>query len=214
MSVRKIQSIIGHMAELKILIWTETKQFNVPVLNVNEEIPTGLSLDSWFDKFVNQSRLPIENVDVSLFDRLKTRRKSISWGIGRNKYDRGWAMKICTDRILILICIHRPKDLVEFRQKIPYTKKLLDYAQSLINVYMGDSLVSSSIGLELKNAVENNQVVEIYYDKYTSQNPGWRTITPRILYLEKGIEYCNAYCHKREADRMFKIAHITQVRIL
>ena len=36
MSVRRIESIIGHMANLKILTWNESRHYKMPVLGINE----------------------------------------------------------------------------------------------------------------------------------------------------------------------------------
>ena len=224
LSVRKIDRIVRHMVSTGVLCYVKSPQIKMDVLAINENPPKKSTNLGFSELFAADVKLPLEDVDIDLFLDLSRRRKALSWMVAK-KGGRGWPMKVCTDRTLILICLHRPSNLEEFKQKIPGVSlsTINKHGQKLIDVYMGESRAAnfSTTAKALHQAIEDGQDVQIYYSKrrkekpYTEMAAKWRKITPQKVYFNiNGIEYCDAYCHMREADRMFRIQGIKDLTIL
>jgi hypothetical protein len=224
LSVRKIDRIVRQMVNTRVLCYVKSPQIKMDVLAINPNPPKKSTNLGFSELFANDVKLPLQDVDIDLFLDLSRRRKALSWMVAK-KGGRGWPMKVCTDRTLILICLHRPADLEEFKQKIPGVSPgtIRKHGQSLIDVYMGESRMSnfSQTAITLHQAIEDGRDVQIYYSKtsktkpYRPMGPRWRTITPHKVYINiNGREYCDAYCHKRKADRMFRIRGIEDFVVL
>ena len=224
LSVRKIDRIVCHMVNTDVLCYVKSPQLKMDVLAINENPPKKSTNLGFSELFANDVKLPLQDVDIDLFLELSRRRKALSWTVAKKK-GRGWPMKVCTDRTLILICLHRPKDLTEFKARIPgvSAETIRKHGQSLIDVYMGESRMSnfSKTAMTLHQAIEDGRDVQIYYSKtsktkpYTPMTPEWRTITPQKVYINiNGTEYCDAYCHMRKAGRMFRIRGIQDFTVL
>ncbi|MDE0708770.1 MAG: WYL domain-containing protein, partial [Candidatus Poseidoniales archaeon] len=218
LSVRKIDRIVRHMVIYGVLCYVKSPQLNLNVLAINDTLPKKSTNLGFSELFANDVKLPLEDVDIDLFLALSRRRRALSWMVAKRK-GRGWPMKVCTDRILILICLRRPKDLTEFKKKIlgVSDETIRKHGQSLIDVYMGESEADklSQTAKALYQAIENGQDVSIRYPDSKTDYVSSRTITPQDVYFNlNGVEYCDAYCHTRKENRMFRISKIEGFTIL
>ena len=218
LSVRKIDRILVHMVFSGVLCYVKSPQLKLNVLAINEDPPKKSTNLGYSELFADDVKLPLQDVDIDLFLALSRRRKGLSWMVAKRK-GRGWPMKVCTDRILILICLHRPKDLDEFREKIPGVsgETIRKHGQKLIDVYMGESEMDkfSVTAKALHQSIENGQNVQIWYPDSNTDSVRPRIITPHEVYRNlNGVEYCDAYCHTRKEQRMFRVSRISSYTVI
>ena len=125
-------------------------------------------------------------------------------------------MVICRDRVLILLCIHKPQSVSELRDIIPISDELeREYLPQLMDVYLSNNPLReqfSEKALILQEHVENEAIVIIHHTKFEENRSKRRKITPTAVYINpKGQEYCEAYDHEKQGKRTFKIARISSI---
>jgi len=214
LSIRKIEQLIVMLVQSDILYYEKSPRLQMNVLAIKQE--SEFQVPEICEKFAEKMYIPLEDVDLGLFERLSQRREIISWSIGRRER-RGYPMVICRDRVLILLCIHKPKTVSELSKITPISGKLeRAYLPQLMDVYLTNNPLReqfSEKALILQDYADNEDVIIIGHTKYKENTTKYRKITPTSVYINpKGWEYCEAYDHKKESNRTFRISRISSIK--
>ena len=213
LSVRKVEKLILILIMSDILYYEKSPRLQMNVLALRQQ--SDPQPPEICEKFSEKTLLPLEDVDLELFERLSQRRQIISWYLPKRKR-RGYPMVICRDRVLILLCIHKPQSVSELRDIIPISDELeREYLPQLMDVYLSNNPLReqfSEKALILQEHVENEAIVIIHHTKFKENRSKRRKITPTAVYINpKGQEYCEAYDHEKQGKRTFKIARISSI---
>ena len=168
--------------------------------------------------FAEDTLLPLADVDIALFERLSQRRQIISWYIGKRNR-RGYPIVICSDSVLILLCIHKPNSVSELKEIIPISDRLeLEYLPQLMDVYLNNNSMKEKFNFSekamiLQAHVENEDIITIRHKKHKETTSTTRKITPLAVYINpRGQEYLEAYDHAKEGKRTFRIERISSIK--
>ena len=213
LSVRKVEKLILMLTMSDILCYEKSPRLQMNVLAIRQQ--SDPQPPEICEKFAEKTLLPLADVDLELFERLSQRRQIISWYLPKRKR-RGYPMVICRDRVLILLCIHKPQSVSELSEIIPISDELeQEYLPQLMDVYLSNNPLRerfSEKALILQEHVENETIVIIHHTKYKENRSTRRKISPKAVYINpKGQEYCEAYDHKKQGKRTFKIDRISSI---
>ena len=216
LSVRKVERLILMLTQSDILFYEKSPRLRMNVLAIREQSePITPSICS---NFAEDTLLPLDDVDLALFERLSQRRQIISWYIGK-KNRRGYPMVICRDRVLILLCIHKPNSISELKEIIPISDRLeLEYLPQLMDVYLNNSPMKEKFNFSekamiLQAHVDNEDILIIRHKKHKETISTKRKITPLAVYINpKRQEYLEAYDHAKEGKRTFRIDRISSIK--
>ena len=124
LSIRKIEKILTVLKEQQVLKTVKSPQLQLPVLAIENRGPIE-NLDI-IKKFSLEKCLDLGAVDKKLFYQLKSMREEIRDGRHKESRKHFAVYQICTDDVLIQLCIDKPSNILEFRDKINGADKLLD----------------------------------------------------------------------------------------
>ena len=211
MSVRKVERMIGILALSDILYYEKSPRLQMNVLAIRKESDS--QTPEICEEFAQQTLLPLDDVDLDLFERLSQRREIISWSIPR-RMRRGYPMVICRDRVLILLCLHKPTTISELSKYTSISEKLeRQYLYQLMDVYLSNNPLReqfSEKALILQEHVDNEDVIIIHHTKVKESKSTRRKVTPTGVYINpRGWEYLEAYDHKKKGKRTFRISRIS-----
>ena len=216
LSVRKVERLILMLIDSDILYHEKSPRLRMNVLAIREQ--SEMTTPPICSNFAEDTLLPLADVDIALFERLSQRRQIISWYIGKRNR-RGYPMVICRDRVLILLCIHKPNSVSELKEIIPISDRLeLEYLPQLMDVYLNNNPMKEKFNFSekamiLQAHVENEDIITIRHKKHKEKTGSTRKITPLAVYINpRGQEYLEAYDHAKEDKRTFRIERISSIK--
>ena len=216
LSVRKVERLILMLIDSDILYHEKSPRLRMNVLAIREQ--SEMTASPICSNFAEDTLLPLADVDIALFERLSQRRQIISWYIGKRNR-RGYPMVICRDRVLILLCIHKPNSVSELKEIIPISDRLeLEYLPQLMDVYLNNNSMKEKFNFSekamiLQAHVENEDIITIRHKKHKETTSTTRKITPLAVYINpRGQEYLEAYDHAKEGKRTFRIERISSIK--
>ena len=216
LSVRKVERLILMLIDSDILYHEKSPRLRMNVLAIREQ--SEMTTPPICSNFAEDTLLPLADVDIALFERLSQRRQIISWYIGKRNR-RGYPMVICRDRVLILLCIHKPNSVSELKEIIPISDRLeLEYLPQLMDVYLNNNSMKEKFNFSekamiLQAHVENEDIITIRHKKHKETTSTTRKITPLAVYINpRGQEYLEAYDHAKEGKRTFRIERISSIK--
>ena len=216
LSVRKVERLILMLIDSDILYHEKSPRLRMNVLAIREQ--SEMTTSPICSNFAEDTLLPLADVDIALFERLSQRRQIISWYIGKRNR-RGYPMVICRDRVLILLCIHKPNSVSELKEIIPISDRLeLEYLPQLMDVYLNNNPMKEKFNFSekamiLQAHVENEDIITIRHKKHKETTSTTRKITPLAVYINpRGQEYLEAYDHAKEGKRTFRIERISSIK--
>ena len=216
LSVRKVERLILMLIDSDILYHEKSPRLRMNVLAIREQ--SEMTTPPICSNFAEDTLLPLADVDIALFERLSQRRQIISWYIGKRNR-RGYPMVICRDRVLILLCIHKPNSVSELKEIIPISDRLeLEYLPQLMDVYLNNNSMKEKFNFSekamiLQAHVENEDIITIRHKKHKETTSTTRKITPLAVYINpRGQEYLEAYDHAKEDKRTFRIERISSIK--
>ena len=136
LSVRKLERILRLLVSQDVLQWDKSPQLKLNVLNINKEWQND-TIPDISDAFASDSRLSLQEVDVNLLAAFKRLRLSLS---SRPYGRKSRPYVICSDRVLIQMCIHRPSNILELRSHVAATENFIQhYAERFIRLIHKES---------------------------------------------------------------------------
>lgn len=84
----------------------------------------------------------------------------------------------------------------------------LESKTSVILKQLKDYIPWENVFEEINQAILNRLTIEMTYDSYSSQNIVKRKVDPYHMIFREGCWYLIAYCHQREAIRIFRVDRI------
>lgn len=137
LSVRRITKILDFLVYYDVLVEKESPRWRAIVLANSEDYDDNIFGDTDFtpdiaSRYADIRRLRLDLVDQDLLKILKEKR----WTYAKNALGKyGRPFHVCSDRVLIQLCLHRPKNLDEFDQYIVATKAFRNqYATQFIKI--------------------------------------------------------------------------------
>ena len=138
LSVRRLTKILDLLVDYGVLVEKESPRWRAIVLAISEDYDDNMWLDGLefvpdiASRYADIRRLRLDLVDADLMEILKEKR----WSYARKAQGTyGRPFHICSDRVLIQLCLHRPKNLEEFDKHIVATKAFRNrYATHFINI--------------------------------------------------------------------------------